>query len=449
MRREHRAIIIVGLGFGDCGKGSLTDALVRRHDAGLVVRYNGGAQAAHAVVLADGRSHIFHQFGSGTFVPGVATFLSRHMLVNPLTLFWEEQELQAAGVGDAFERLFIAGDALVTTPFQMAANRLREYARGDARHGSCGLGIGETVADALEADPDDTLRVGDLRDAATLRRKMLRHRAHKQRQMDGLIQRLSGTPDPLPSPIAEAISDLQDSSELEATLEVFAHIAAQVRTVEGDAFLAARARAPGTTIFEGAQGVLLDQDWGFHPHTTWSNATPENALGLLEEAGFGGQTIVLGALRAYHTRHGTGPFPTEDAALTLALPDPHNPANAWQGPFRAGWFDLPLARYALEAAGRVDSLALTCLDRLPQIGKAKIATAYRRNGSPFSPTLGQREHLEHREAMGAALRSVEVEYCDAPLSAEPYAARIAEALRLPLAVTSWGPTAADKRIALS
>ena len=205
MRQEHQAVIVVGLGFGDCGKGTLTDALVRRHDADLVVRHNGGAQAAHAVVLADGRSHVFHQFGSGTFIPGVGTFLSRHMLVNPLTLFWEEQELREVGVTDAFERLVLDRNALVTTPFHMAANRLREYARGEGRHGSCGLGIGETTADSLELPDTDTLRVGDLRDAPRLREKMLRYRAHKQRQMEAIVADLHSQAKTLPPLIADTL----------------------------------------------------------------------------------------------------------------------------------------------------------------------------------------------------------------------------------------------------
>src|SRR5579862_8351378 len=137
----HQAILITDLGFGDSGKGTLIDALARRQNARMVVRFNGGAQAGHTVVEAGGRQHVFHQFGSGTLLPGVETYLSRFVLFNPLALFWEEQSLRGLGVTDAYQRLYVDERALLTTPYHVLANRLREYARGARRHGSCGLGI--------------------------------------------------------------------------------------------------------------------------------------------------------------------------------------------------------------------------------------------------------------------------------------------------------------------
>src|SRR5215210_2605913 len=125
-----RAFVIVDLGFGDAGKGLLTDCLVRRTGAKVVVRYNGGAQAGHNVVTPDGRHHTFSQFGSGSFVPGVRTFLSRDVVVHPTALLREEASLRTAGVTDALERLRISADAVVVTPYHQALNRLRETARG-------------------------------------------------------------------------------------------------------------------------------------------------------------------------------------------------------------------------------------------------------------------------------------------------------------------------------
>ena len=125
-----------------------------------VVRFNGGAQAGHNVVTADGRHHTFAQFGSGTFWPGVRTFLSRFMLVDPLALAAEAAHLAAVGVSDALDRLAVDADALLATPYHRAANRARELARGLDRHGSCGMGIGETASYALRF-PADAPRVGD------------------------------------------------------------------------------------------------------------------------------------------------------------------------------------------------------------------------------------------------------------------------------------------------
>src|SRR4051794_37158626 len=146
MTWERGAIILSGLGYGDEGKGTWTDFLARTMPVHTVVRFNGGAQAGHNVVTPDGRHHTFAQFGSGTFVRGVNSHLSRFMLLNPIRLLQEADELRVLGVPDALARLSVDRRALLTTPFQVAANRLKELARGDARHGSCGMGIGETMS---------------------------------------------------------------------------------------------------------------------------------------------------------------------------------------------------------------------------------------------------------------------------------------------------------------
>ena len=122
-----------------------------------MVRFNGGAQAAHNVITSDGRYHAFAQFGSGTFTPGVRTHLSRFVLVDPLALAAEAAHLASVGVGDALDRLTVDRDTLMTTPYHRLANQARERARGAARHGSCGMGIGETANYALE-HPDDAPR---------------------------------------------------------------------------------------------------------------------------------------------------------------------------------------------------------------------------------------------------------------------------------------------------
>src|SRR5687768_225602 len=157
VRNSPETFAVVGLGYGDEGKGTVVDYLTRKHTAHTVVRFNGGAQAAHNVVTPDGKHHTFAQFGSGTLA-GARTHLSRFMLVNPLDLFNEARHLESLGIADPLQLVTISPDALVTTPLHVAANLIRELQN---QHGSCGKGIGETQRTADDLG-DAALRVSDL-----------------------------------------------------------------------------------------------------------------------------------------------------------------------------------------------------------------------------------------------------------------------------------------------
>ena len=467
----RQAIIVADLGHGDAGKGGIVDYLTRLHGAHTVVRYNGGAQAAHNVVTPDGRHHTFAQFGSGTFVPGVRTHLSRYMLAHPAALLRENLHLCAVGVEDALARTTVDRDALIITPPQQAANRLRELARGADRHGSCGLGVGETVADAL-ADPAVALRAGDLCDRAAVRLKLRRLRALKLDELAPLLPALRGR--------AEAEAELtvfRDADVIEACADLFATFARAVAVVDAD-YTARLLREPGTVVFEGAQGVLLDEWYGFHPYTTWSTTTYRNAETLLAEAGYGGRVTRLGVLRAYATRHGPGPFVTEDERLAARWPDAHNAANPWQHAFRAGYPDLVATRYALAVAGGADALAVTHLDRLAHADHADhpnhpnsldraapwvVCTAYR-YGGPESDLDGYAARhgpvvddllpppvpdLARQERLTALLRSCTPCYGPCPRDEETYRALLAERLGVPVAIGSYGVTAQQKQCYLA
>src|SRR5262245_22309476 len=159
-----RAIITVGLGFGDEGKGATVDFLTRRLEADLVVRYCGGSQAGHNVELPDGRRHTFSQFGAGTLAPDPPrTFLGPNVIIDPLALTREAAHLTELGVRDPMRLLTIHPRCLVATPGLRALNQLREMSRGDAKHGSCGQGIGETRSYWLRYG-EDSVFAADLRD---------------------------------------------------------------------------------------------------------------------------------------------------------------------------------------------------------------------------------------------------------------------------------------------
>jgi len=353
-----RAMMVVGLGNGDEGKGSLVDHLVRKEGVRHVVRFNGGAQALHHVVDGD-RVHGFSQFGAGTLT-GAETVLSRFMLFEPLAFCREARTLADRGIADPYAMVTLSARAPIIPQANILTNRILEIQRGQGRHGSCGMGIGLTQGD-VEALGTQAIYAGDLLHPTLLREKL-----------DLIQQRRIESVRGIDSPETHMLRTQLVTADLDDLVEFYGEFAERIRIVPDEAILEILAHKD--TVFEGAQGVLLDQQWGFFPHVTRSTTTFENAETLLDEAGFEGERVRLGLLRAYGTRHGAGPFPTETDALPVA--PCHNAVNPWQGAFRTGWFDAVTARYALDVVGSIDLLALTNLDRLVGLDGLQAATAY-------------------------------------------------------------------------
>lgn len=362
------AYIVVDLGFGDSGKGLLTDFLVRHLNAGVVVRYNGGAQAGHNVVTSDGRHHTFSQFGSGTFAPHVKTYLSRHVVIHPTALLVEGDILKGNGVPNPFSRLRLSDQALVITPYHQAANRIRELARGADRNGSCGVGVGEAVEDAM-FHTDNRVLAGDLQQPELLRRKLHSIREQKHGQMIALCK--ESPPDPL---ISREMEIFERQDLVDRWLSSIARIT-ELGLIVSDAVLERWLRETENVILEGAQGILLDADAGFHPYTTWSRCSSANAFELIKEMAPGTHAYQIGVMRSYAMRHGPGPLPTESDDL-IPFVSEHNQFNEWQGKVRYGWFDAVLARYALTVTGKLDSLAVTHMDVLPRLETWQYCQGY-------------------------------------------------------------------------
>lgn len=332
--------IVVDLGFGDAGKGSVVDHLVRERGADLVVRFNGGAQAGHSVVTPEGRRHCFSQFCAGTLA-GAHGLLGPDFLLHPGGMLVEGERLEREFGFDPWARTWVAAEARVITPYQQAANRILEDLRGDARHGSCGLGIGQCAGDT-ERVPEDAIRARLLGDRDALRERLESQRERKRDEM------LAAGADPTD------LGFFDDSGVIERILDTWARARARLRLVEdGGRELVRRA---SRVVYEGAQGVLLDQALGFFPHVTYSDCTPRGARALAGDR----PAFTLGLTRAYSTRHGAGPFPTEDRSWHL--PEPHSD-DTHAGPFRVGALDTVLLRHAL-ASVPVDALGVTCLDRV-------------------------------------------------------------------------------------
>ncbi len=412
-----RHYVVVDLGYGDAGKGTVVDWLCARQDAepvATVVRFNGGAQAGHNVVTDDGRHHTFAQFGSGTFTPGVRTHLSRFMLVDPLALAAEAAHLATVGVPDALDRLTVDAAALLTTPYHAAAGRARELARGGGRHGSCGMGIGETARYALD-HPADAPRAAD---CMTPRRLVQKLTTLKERLEDEL--------GPLGAPPAADVA------------AAYLEFARRVR-LTGPAHLA-RLLREGPTAFEGAQGVLLDEWHGFHPYTTWSTTTFRNAGVLLAEAG--ATALRIAVLRCYQTRHGPGPMVTEDPSLEIT--EFHNAHGPWQGRFRTGHLDPVALRYGLDVASGADVLALTHLDTAARHPELRVCRGYRVDGSVITRLPARPPgDLAAQEALTRRLLRARPVYEEA---AGGWIATVERALGVPVALASYGPRAADKRL---
>lgn len=441
-RPDPTAELVVDLGFGDAGKGLVVDALARARPAPLIVRFNGGAQCGHNVVTPDGRHHTFAQVGAGMFVAGARTVLGPEVLVHPTGLLEELEALGAKGVGGLWSRLEISASARLITPFHQAANRLRELARGPARHGSCGLGIGETALDSL-LHPDEVPRARDLRSPDDLARKL---RAARER----LWERLGEARDAPGPHAAREVAYFVSETVLGRWLERALALAELVRD---DERLAARIDEAQLVIFEGAQGLWLDEAHGFHPHTTWTDTTYRAALSLLSATRGRHRVRRFGVLRAHAVRHGPGPFPTEDPAAGRLVSE-HNRENEWQGGVRYGWFDDVLARSAAAVLGGLDALALTHLDWAAAVGQWRHATgwwgdfpegrAHRdSSGAVLSLVPSPRASLEERAVLSACVSRAEPRWGDLTGGEPELVAAVEAVVGAPALLLARGPSATD------
>ena len=421
---------VVDLGFGDAGKGLVVDALTRRLGATTVARVNGGAQAGHNVVTPDGRHHCFSQVGAGSFTPGVRTVHGPQVVLHLGALAIEAAALGRVGVPGILSRIDASERCRVVTPWDQACGRLRELARGDARHGSCGTGVGEVVRASIE-EPTTVVRLGDLRSPSLARRAAVRARNRARASAADI------DPTPAPSSAAEA-AVLTDDEIIDRWLGQARSVA---QTLVADDDRLARVLGAGPVVVEGAQGVLLDQDHGFHPYTTWSSCTFAPIDDLVDQFLPGAHATRLGVVRTLPVRHGPGPFPTHEPALDGAIAEAHNCTGPWQGAVRHGWPDQVMAHYAADVAGRIDGVVVTHLDTWRSLTGGQLATTYESlDRLPRPTTLAEQAALT--SALLAATPLLEPwPHGRAVDDGEPWAALH----RAPLAATATGPTHAALR----
>lgn len=359
--------VVIGAQYGDEGKGLLVDYLSDRNT--MVVRFNGGAQAGHTVVRPDGRRHEFHHFGAGGF-HGAATLLSRFFIVNPILYRKEYESESMRGLG---KRVYVDGRCLVTTPLDMLLNQRIETARGIQRHGSCGVGINETVTRSEHNEYRVTFR-----DITRLRLSDI-----IAQQIEYAITRADtlGVTLPTVGEIARLFERWTDD------VRFF------VRTTQetDDAWLISDSRQ---VVFEGAQGLRLDEKAIGFPHVTRSRTGFTNVMLLLDEVGVKDEIRVIYVTRTYVTRHGAGPLTDETDAHPWQWSGPEtNVTNTYQGALRYGALRCDeLAQaitddYAIvaHAPWQIDAqLAMTCLDQMGESGTLRYAQqAAERVGLPL------------------------------------------------------------------
>jgi adenylosuccinate synthase len=427
-----KAIITVDLGWGDSGKGTIVDALARKNLSTLVVRYSGGSQCGHNVVTDEGVHHEFSQFNSATFA-GAATLLSKHVLVNPLDMVMEAEVLTPKHKYNPLFDMWVDERALVTTPYHVAMNRIRETLRTN-RHGSCGKGIRETVVYA-EENPKSAIVVKDLRNYSVLKQKL--NIMHLKLGFEAMALLGSREMDSRLQPMFDIFWQ-----DLEALTRRLVLSGSQFRICNPD-LINKLILSERVVIFEASQGVLLDQDYGFRPHITKSTCTTKNAHEVLDEAGFNGDRFELGIVRTYMNKHGAGPFPTEDKDLTDLLRDEHNEFNPWQQNFRVGYLDIPALRYAIEANGGIHGLAITHLDVLDKLESWKVALGYQREDLSTFQLEVNGTGRQWQESLTKELEQVK---CNSVyVQGDKIPELISSALNAPIKILSSGPKTGDKK----
>jgi adenylosuccinate synthase len=410
---------VIGTQWGDEGKGKIIDLISSRAD--VVVRYQGGANAGHTVKVRD-QKFVFHLIPSG-ILHGKINVIGNGVVVDPAQLLGEIEEFTTRGV-KVEGNLFVSELAHVVFPYHKAMDKLSEGRRGGARIGTTGRGIGPAYADrATRAG----IRLAELFDRDHFARRVHANVAERNVIMKALYD---GPP-----------------LDADAIVEEYVGYAARLKPFVTDTVrLLRRALNSGRYVFvEGAQGVLLDVDFGTYPFVTSSNAS---TFGVGIGSGLPPRRLdeVMGVTKAYTTRVGEGPFPTEDLGETGEyLRKKGGEFGATTGrPRRCGWFDGVAMRFAVDLLG-CDSIALTKVDVLTGLDELKICTAYRVNGEvvhdyPTNPLLSSRcepiyETLPGWSEETRGARRFE----DLPVRCRQYIEAIERMIGRPIGLVSVGP----------
>ncbi|MEM9851481.1 MAG: adenylosuccinate synthase [Pseudomonadota bacterium] len=417
-------VVVVGAQWGDEGKGKIVDWLSERAD--VIVRFQGGHNAGHTLVI-DGSTYKLHALPSGVVRPGRLSIIGNGVVLDPWHLMSEIETLRAQGVEITPETLMIAENAPLILPIHGELDRAREAQNAVAKIGTTGRGIGPAYEDKVGRR---AIRVADLADGATLRARVDRALVHHDALRRGLGM--------------EPVDRNALVSALDAVAPQILPYAAPVWKHLSDA-----RRAGRRILFEGAQGALLDVDYGTYPFVTSSNVIAGQAA---TGAGMGPQAVsfVLGIVKAYTTRVGEGPFPTElhDADGQRLGVQGHEFGTTTGRKRRCGWFDAALLRQTCATSG-VDGIALTKLDVLDGFETIRVCVGYDLDGArlDYLPTAAnaQARCTPVYETLAGWPDSTKGarRWADLPANAIKYVRRVEELINCPVALLSTSPERDD------
>jgi len=418
------ATCVIGLQWGDEAKGKIVDFLTQDHE--IVVRYQGGANAGHTVVL-EGKKYKLSLIPSGIFNPSVKNVIAGGVVINPASLLGEIETLTGQDVNIS-NNLMISERAHVIFPWHALEDRIFDSLAGKEAIGSTMRGIGPCYRDKIGRSL--AFRVGDLYRPG-FQERIATVAELKKKQLCGLVQDESAFDDLDP---AKIFND-------------YAGYAKQLKPYVCDttAYLLDAVDADKKILFEGAQGALLDIDHGTFPYVTSSNSS---GTGVSSGSGVPGSFInrVVGIIKAYTTRVGGGPFPTEqENEIGQRIRDRGNEyGTVTKRPRRCGWFDAVAARYTARLSG-VTCLSVMLLDVLSGFKELKICTAYEIDGRQTTDFPAHVEDLRKVKAIYETLPGWEEEiteitdYAALPENAKKYVQRLSELLARPVAMVSVGP----------
>ncbi|MYJ72349.1 MAG: adenylosuccinate synthase [Rhodospirillaceae bacterium] len=417
-------VAVVGSQWGDEGKGKIVDWLSERAD--VVVRFQGGHNAGHTLVI-DGVTYKLSLLPSGIVRPGKLSLLGNGVVIDPWALLEEIDTVTAQGVAVDPDRLRIAENAALILPLHRELDNLREAASGSGRIGTTGRGIGPAYEDKVGRR---AVRAGDLAHPEVLRSRIGRVLQHHNALRAGM-----------------AAAPVDGDALFDSLMEIAPRIAPFLERVWERLN---RLRRDGRRIlYEGAQGAMLDVDHGTYPFVTSSNTVAGQAA-IGSGQGPGAIDYVLGITKAYTTRVGAGPFPTEQDNETGARLGErgHEFGTVTGRPRRCGWFDAVMVRQAIKVGG-IDGIALTKLDVLDGFERLRICTGYRLNGDLI-------QHFPSSESEQAAVEPVWEEidgwsdstrgarsWAELPATTVKYVRRIEELIETPVALLSTSPERDD------